>query len=143
MNHKYDFELERTAAVLEYHNLVDQTSTFRLSPRWESVRQLLATRGYKAAEVALCTCDHAGGNHMQITIALPDGKTVICEMRHFPPSEDYTEVTKWEILPLAREDIATAAATNPVLIEALNQAINAYRGFFTEFYGSLGARPLD
>lgn len=143
MTSKYDSELERTAAILEYHNLVDQTSMLRLSPRWESVRQLLATRGYSAAEIVLCSCDHAGGNDMRIIIALPDGKTVSCEMRYVPPSKDYTAITAWEILPAEPEDIACAAATNPVLVEALNRAIEAYRVFFAEFYKSTGAKAVD
>ena len=134
MPSKYDSEHERTMAACDYDNLVHQTAELRYSPRWESVRQLLKSKGYSAADTILCTCDHAGGNDMAICIALPDGKIVSCKMRHFPPSKDYTSIIAWEVHPDDPEDLARAAATNPHLIEAFSRAITAYRDFFAEFY---------
>jgi hypothetical protein len=136
---RYDSEHERTLAASDFDNIVHQTADLRYRPIWESVRQLLAARGYSATETVLCSCDHAGGNDMAFTVALRDGKIVNCVVRSFPPSRDYTAVIEWNVLPDDPMDLARAAATNPVMIDSFNRAIAAYRDFFAEFYKITGA----
>jgi len=76
-------------------NLLNQTAALRFSPKWESVRQLLATRGVAAAQTILFSCDHAGGPDMSVWFALPDGSIIDAILRKDAASLRYTAIVQW------------------------------------------------
>ena len=140
--HYESAEHARNLLGLEYDNLVHQTAALRLSPRWEDVRRLLAGKGYSPQGTLLCACDHAGGNDMAITIVLPNGQFVACQVRSFPPVNEYSAITVWDVQPDCPDeplDLTAAITGNAKVAEAFHRATLAYRDFFEAYYAAYAA----
>ena len=113
-------------------NFLNQTATLRFSPKWESVRQLLATRGVAAAQTILFSCDHAGGPDMSVWFALPDGSIVDAIVRKDATSGRYASIVQWRsVEPGDHEEmlLARRITTNPDLAAAFAKAVESYYDF--------------
>lgn len=113
-------------------NFLDQTLRLRLSPKWADVRGVLATRGVDAQKVVLFSCDHAGGDNMDLWLALPDGSIVNCVLCEEASSRCYASVVAWRTVnPESDEEmlLASRAASDPVLTQAFEQALKGFHEF--------------
>jgi hypothetical protein len=117
-------------------NLLEQTAHLRFSPKWESVRQLLAVREVSAQQVILISCDHAGGADMSIWLALPDGNIISAIVREDSSSRCYASVVQWRTMEATDEEmfVAKRIAGSPELAIAFAKAVESYY----EFYHLLG-----
>src|SRR5688572_5664062 len=112
-------------------NFLDQTATLRFSPRWESVRQLLAIRGVAAAQTILFSCDHAGGPDMSVWFALPDGSIVDAIMRKDGASGRYAAIVQWRTVEPTEDEmlLARRIITTNDLAAAFAKAVDSYYEF--------------
>jgi len=118
-------------------NFVEQTGQLRFSPKWESVRQLLAERGLPSDQMILFSCDHAGGLDMCVWFALPNGEIVESIMREDASGKGYTSIIEWKTvepdideLILARQ-IVTTKDTAATFAQAV-QSFYDLRSFCSE-----------
>src|ERR1044071_8905638 len=93
-------------------NLLNHTASLRFSPRWESVRELLATHGVAAAETILFSCDHAGGPDMSFWFALPDGSIIDAILRKDMALRRYTSIVQWRIVEPSDDQMLLARRIN-------------------------------
>lgn len=112
-------------------NLLDQTAALRFNPKWESVRQLLATRGVAAEQTILFSCDHAGGSDMSVWLALPDGSIIEGIMRKDRASGDYTSIVQWRTVEPTEDEmlLARRITTTSELAAAFAKAVESYYDF--------------
>jgi hypothetical protein len=112
-------------------NFLDQTAAFRFSPKWESVRQLLAARSVAAAQTILFSCDHAGGPDMSVWFALPDGSIIDAIMREDAASRRYTSIVQWRTVEPMEDEmlLARRIATSSELAMAFAKAVESYYDF--------------
>jgi hypothetical protein len=112
-------------------NFLDQTAALRFSPKWESVRELLASRGLAAGQTILFSCDHAGGLDMSVWFALLDGTIVESIMRKDKSSGRYTSIIDWRTVePIDDEmSLARRITTTSDLAVAFAKAVESYYAF--------------
>ncbi len=114
-------------------NFLAQTADLRFSPRWESVRQLLAARGHAAKDMILFSCDHAGGPDMSVWFALADGEIVESVMRKDAATHNYTSIVEWRSVARTNDDEEWALAhrimTTRDLAAAFAKAVESFYDF--------------
>lgn len=112
-------------------NFLHQTAALRFSPKWESVRELLATRAVAAGQTILFSCDHAGGLDMSIWLALLDGTIVEVIMREDKSSGRYTSIIDWRIVEEITDEMSLARriTTTSDLAAAFAKAVESYYAF--------------
>jgi hypothetical protein len=112
-------------------DLLDQTAALRFSPVWESVRQLLATRGVAAAQTILFSCDHAGGPDMSVWLALPDGSIIDAIIRKDTASGTYTSIVQWRTVEPTEDELLLARriTTTSELAATFAKAVESYYDF--------------
>ena len=112
-------------------NFLDQTAALRFSPKWESVRELLAARGVAVGQTILFSCDHAGGLNMSVWLALPDGTIVEVIMREDKSSGRYTSIIDWRTVESFDDEMSLARriTTTSDLAAAFANAVESYYAF--------------
>jgi hypothetical protein len=109
-------------------NLLHQTASLRFGPKWESVRELLATHGVAAAETILFSCDHAGGPDMSVWFALADGSIIDAILREDQTSGRYTSIVQWRSVAPTEDEmlLARRITTNAELAATFARAVESY-----------------
>jgi len=112
-------------------NFLAQTAALRFSPKWESVRTLLAARGVAAEQTILFSCDHAGGSDMSVWFALLDGTIVEAIMRKDKSSNSYTSIVEWRTVEPTEDEmlLARRITTTSDLAAAFAKAVESYYDF--------------